>query len=295
VTDQECIGKIANRFVDEAGDGVLFNRRGQVIIGSGGCSRFFILGCASIADPDSVARDLAELRASLLADPYFREVPSMQPQNRKTALFFHAKDDLPEVRREVFALLRKQQGRIGFSAVVRDKAAVLRDVRSMQQATPEYRYSPNDLYDELVKSLFRNQLNHREAYNMYFAKRGSSVRTAALESALVRARDEYTRRWGVLSEAPITVSPASAVDCAGLQIADYFLWSLQRFYERQEDRFLELLWPDVVFVWDRDDTRASKSGVFYQGRPKSRGGRRRSRGGRPKPLTKSALEGRPGI
>jgi hypothetical protein len=31
----------------------------------------------------------------------------MHREARKTALFFHAKDDLPEVRREVFRLLQR--------------------------------------------------------------------------------------------------------------------------------------------------------------------------------------------
>jgi hypothetical protein len=96
---------VANRFVDEAGDAVLFGKRSRVIVGCEGCSRFFILGCASMLDPDLIASELAKLRTELLADPYFRGVPSMQPERKRTALYFHAKDDLPEVRREVFSLL----------------------------------------------------------------------------------------------------------------------------------------------------------------------------------------------
>jgi hypothetical protein len=30
-------------FVDEAGDGTLFDRKGRIIVGMAGCSRFFIL------------------------------------------------------------------------------------------------------------------------------------------------------------------------------------------------------------------------------------------------------------
>ncbi len=41
----------------------------------------------------------------------------MQPKNRKTAVAFHAKDDLPDTRREVFKLLQKKPLR--FYAVVR--------------------------------------------------------------------------------------------------------------------------------------------------------------------------------
>ena len=93
-------------FVDEAGDGTLFNKKGRVIVGTEGCSRYFILGLVDISDPDGVGCKLQNLRARLLEDPYFKGVPSMQPEAGKTAVAFHAKDDLPEVRREVFSLLR---------------------------------------------------------------------------------------------------------------------------------------------------------------------------------------------
>ena len=59
----------------------------------------------------------------MLADPYFKDVPSLQAEEKKTALLFHAKDDLPEVRREVFSLIQRHA--IRFSAIVRDKLRVL--------------------------------------------------------------------------------------------------------------------------------------------------------------------------
>ena len=52
----------------------------------------------------------------------------MQREARKTAVAFHAKDDLPEVRREVFALLKNSPG-LRFFAVVTDKMRVLEYVR----------------------------------------------------------------------------------------------------------------------------------------------------------------------
>jgi hypothetical protein len=64
-------------FVDEAGDDTLFNSRGKVIIGEEGCSRFFLLGVLALPDADAVTRELAELRVRLLADPYFKKVPSI--------------------------------------------------------------------------------------------------------------------------------------------------------------------------------------------------------------------------
>jgi hypothetical protein len=72
-------------FVDEAGDGNLFDAKGRVIVGSEGCSNYFLLGMLDILDPAALGRGLTDLRLTLLADPYFRKVPSMQPDGRKTA------------------------------------------------------------------------------------------------------------------------------------------------------------------------------------------------------------------
>ena len=55
-------------FVDEAGDPVLFNARGKLIVGSEGCSRYFLLGMLDIPNPVALEAELGRLRARLLAD-----------------------------------------------------------------------------------------------------------------------------------------------------------------------------------------------------------------------------------
>ena len=92
-------------FVDEAGDGTLFNKRKQTVVAREGCSRCFILGVLEVVDPVRLDEELESLRSNLRADPYLAKVPSMQPERRKTALAFHAKDDCAEVRREVYRVL----------------------------------------------------------------------------------------------------------------------------------------------------------------------------------------------
>jgi len=203
---------------------------------------------------------LIDLRSRLLLDPYFSGVPSMQPKTRKTSLAFHAKDDLPEVRREVFSLLIKHDLR--FFAVVRDKSKVLAYVRQRNLADSSYRYHPNELYDYLVRSLFKDRLHKDDEYQICFARRGKSDRTEALAAALEAARKKFTEKWGIESTAPMIVRPCSSYDQAGLQAADYFLWALQRFYERSEDRFLNFLWQAFRLVHD-DDNRRTKYGEYY--------------------------------
>ena len=110
---------IRHYFVDEGGDSTLFSKTGKVLVGTEGCSRFFILGLLDVPNP-VVLKDLFdELRERLINDSYFKNVPSMQPKERKTALAFHAKDDLLEVRRDVFQILRDTEG-LRFFTVVAD-------------------------------------------------------------------------------------------------------------------------------------------------------------------------------
>ncbi len=250
-----------NYFVDEAGDANLFDARGRCIVGKQGCSRFFILGLIDLPNPDALARDVHELRARLLADRYFKGVPSMQPEHNKTAHAFHAKDDLPEVRREVFALLQRHP--VTFFAVVREKIRVMDYVRQRNERAPGHRYSPNELYDNLVRRLFRDRLHKDDAYNIHFARRGKSDRTEALAAALEAARTRFAEKWGITSDAPLHVTASSPKRSPGLQAADYFLWALQRAYERREDRYLQLLWPAVALIHSVDDTRRARYGEYY--------------------------------
>ena len=250
---QEGLPSIRHYFVDEAGDGTLFNRRGQIIVGTEGCSRFFILGLLDVLEPDSLSREMKELRKQLLADPYFSGVPSMQPKAKKTALAFHAKDDVSEVRREVFHLLLRHDVR--FFAVVRDKRKLLEYVRQRNERDVSYRYHPNDLYDYLVRRLFKTLLHKDDEYSIYFARRGKSDRTAALRRALEAARHRFREEWGITSDARINVVASTPPAYGGLQAVDYFLWALQRLYERREDRYVEMLWPAYRLVNDLDDTR----------------------------------------
>jgi hypothetical protein len=261
-------------FVDEAGDPILFGSRGSVRIGSEGCSRFFTVGVADIPEAAKLAAALNDLRSRLLADPYFKDVPSMQPGAQKTALLFHAKDDLPEVRREVFSILLQHQ--IRFSAIVRDKFSVLANVRRRNDRDQQYRYNPNELYDAIVRRLFKERLHKHGSYDVYFARRGSSDRTQALETALERAQTRFAKEHGKISQATIRVVPSSPVREPALQAVDYFLWALQRTFEKEEDRFLQLLWPKCSLIIDADDAQHEKGyGTYYTSK---------------KPLTAAALK-----
>ena len=233
-----------------------------MLVGAEGCSHFFILGLLEVPEPTALQNSFDDLRARLMNDSYFNGVPSMQAEERKTALAFHAKDDSAEVRMEVFRLLRDTEG-LRFFAVVTDKRRVLEYVRERNESDPDYRYHPNELYDYLARRLFKQRLHQSSEYHITFSKRGKSDRTAALREALQSARDRFAKQHNITSDTSLQVSQARPKDQASLQAVDYFIWALQRLYERGEERYVNYLWSAFRLVQDIDDRREAGYGVYY--------------------------------
>ena len=249
-------------FVDEAGDPALFANRRTSIVGKDGCSRFFLLGKLEAEDPADLTAKLNVLRADLLAHPYFHGVESFRPERKKTALLFHAKDDLAEVRFQVFDLLMREGKRVRFHAVVCDKEAILREVEQRNAADPTDRYNLNELYDRLMQSLFQGFHGLADRYSVCVAHRGKRDRNEAIRNAIQRAEADFAGTfgfsrggadvWNIQISAPEVDTP--------LQAADYFLWALQRFYEPRVDqrtgetlrdeRFLRMLSSQIAEIHD---------------------------------------------
>ena len=96
-----------------------------------------------------------------------------------------------------------------------------------------------------------------------FAVRGSKPRTAALKHAVLEVEQHFERDFGFARNVSIDVASGYPWDTAGLQACDYFLWALQRFYERGEERFLEAMRPKFVEVFDMDLDAPRQRGVTF--------------------------------
>ncbi len=248
-------------FVDEAGDPTLFDAKGRILVGQEGCSKAFIVGKLDVDDPVALHSALEQLRSDLMADPYFKRVPSMQVERGKTARAFHAKDDVAEVRREVFKVLMGCDVR--FYGVVRHKSALLDYVRQRNEREAEYRYRGDELYDTLVEELFRRYHPLADRLEICFAKRGNKSRTQAFRLAIEKAEARFEREYGVRRSVEVAIVASTPPERAGLQAVDYYLWALQRHYERDESRYVELIWDKVVEIEDMDLIEGSRKGVVY--------------------------------
>lgn len=252
-------------YVDEAGDPTLFGRkRGSgPIVGTDGCSKFFIMGKLEVAHPVSLAQKLNALRQELLADPYFAGVESFKPERPKTAHGFHANNDLPEVRYQVFKLLRENGSDLRFHAVVADKTVIAKQQIKRRIQDPKARYQENSVYDGLIRELYGKFHRLADVYHVWIARRGKSDRNKALREAIENAERDFESKFGFGRNADwhINVSDPNTSIC--LQAVDYFLWAVQRFYERKEQRFLDMMWPQIGEIHDLHH--GGPLGTFFKG------------------------------
>lgn len=148
-------------FVDESGDATFYDKEGNLIVGQPGCSPILLLGFIETQDPQSLRKSIISLHKQVLSDPYFQEFPSLT----KTATAFHAKDDVPEIRYQVFKLIATLEFKAQF-VVARKIEKVFRNNFSANR---------NQFYDHLVARLFENMLHRYERNHIYFSKRGSGT------------------------------------------------------------------------------------------------------------------------
>lgn len=141
-------------------------------------------------------------------------------------------------------------------------SAVARRVKKRNEKDPTYRYRPTELYDSAVRRLFVKKLHTRPAFDVVFASRGKA-RTQALREHLLKAQAASRKAAGTFPDAAIHVRAMPSHQHAGLQVADYCLWALQRMFTKGEDRFLSLIWPKVGLIVDADDASEKPYGTYH--------------------------------
>jgi hypothetical protein len=158
---KEIMREKAYYFVDEAGDPAFYNREGEFIVGKEGCSKILMLGFVETDEPKAIRKELQKVREKIKNDPYLKDVPSL----KKSLSYFHATDDCPEVRQEVYKCLSNLNFKSQFVVA-----------RKIEGVFKKYDCNENKFYDVLIWRLFKNILHRAENNYIYFAKRGSKNR-----------------------------------------------------------------------------------------------------------------------
>ena len=141
-------------------------------------------------------------------------------------------------------------------------------VRKQEADYQDYHYNPNNVYDYFVKLLFQNALHKEDKYFITFAKRGRSDRTDALQKAIIKSQKLYDKKHHTNTKFRFDAIPEIPQNNYGLQAVDYFLWALQRLYERKEDRYFEYLKDSFSTVLDISNS-PSKPILYTKRKPLS--------------------------
>ena len=153
---------------------------------------------------------------------------------------------------------------IRFYAVVQDKQEELKYVKGRNDEDASFKYHPNQSYDYQVRCSLNGKLHKKDLYDIHFSRRGKSDQTEALLEALEKQRQWYLQEFKIESTSSVlNVSAHYSWNMAGLQAVDYFLWALQRFYDRGESRHLEFVWAKCAVINDRHIRGRNGSGTFY--------------------------------
>jgi hypothetical protein len=226
-------------FVDESGDPTFYNRRGKLIVGREGCSPILILGFVETQNPQAMRQAVLELQAEVVRDSYFQNIPSIA----KTAVAFHANDDVPEIRYLFFRLISQLDFKAQFV------------VARKQEAIFKMRFGSNELgfYDDLVSRLFENVLHRYQQSTIYFARRGSRSRQLPLSAAIQHASARFEQKWGKRSSTNIIVQAQSPTGEPCLSVIDYMNWAVYRAYTTGNMGFFNTVESRVSLLVDLYD------------------------------------------
>ena len=182
---------------------------------------------------------LGELQQRIANDPYFQGVPSLA----KTKIAFHAKDDLPEIRFQVYKLLAELDFKAQFIVARKIERAFRNNFAANEKK----------FYDHLVTQLFKNCLHRYADNHIYFAKRGSRSRQEPLETAIQQSISEFEQQWSTQVNTQIQVQSQTPVGEPCLSVIDYMNWAVYRAFTRGEMRYYRTVEEKVSLLVDLYD------------------------------------------
>lgn len=141
-----------HRFLDEAGDTTFYGKGKKNIIGTNGVSNVFILGMIKVKEPLDEVRNKINLLQEKITKDEFYHVPSVLKKIHKTGYYLHATDDLPEVRKEMFDLIKTLN--CSFEAVVGRK--------NIERYETKHKGKEEYFYADLLSHLLKNKLSKHE-------------------------------------------------------------------------------------------------------------------------------------
>lgn len=250
-----------HRFLDEAGDTTFYGKGKIPIIGSTGVSNCFILGMVKFREPlAEVRQQVMDAREAILDSPYFSGIRSISKRVAGGGFYFHASDDIGEVRKEFFDVIK--QINCSFEAVAGRKIPSLYENK--------HNGNEAEFYADLLSHLLKNKMSSEGKLVLNIAQRGKTTRNAVLEMAKQKAEARFeANRPGKVILGKIEFNVQNHRTEPLLDVADYLCWTIQRIFERGETRFYDYVrdkFSLVIDLYDSDKYAGNKN-YYKRGNP----------------------------
>ena len=259
---------ITHRFLDEAGDCTFYGKKRKSIIGTEGVSSCFIIGMVKFKEPlEPIRLKILEMQNAVALDPYF-QVPSVIKKKTRGGYFFHAKDDLPEIKRLFFDYIKTIN--FSFEAVVARK--------TVERFTTKHKDKEEYFYADILSHLLKNKLQKEEGVVLNIAEKGTSTKNNNLTLAFEKAKERYANKLNkktldgeenIIKKrsdiiAKVSFNETNPITEPLLNVADYMCWTIQRIFEKGETRYYDFIAEKVSLVADIYDVENYvEGGNFY--------------------------------
>jgi hypothetical protein len=234
-----------HRFLDESGDTTFFGKRKRIIVGEEGVSKCFILGMVKFkVKLDPIREQIIKMQNEIVSDEFFRDIPSIDKKVSKAGYFFHAKDDIPEVRERFFRFIKTLN--CSFEAVVARKLPEL--------YVSKHKGNESWFYADLLSHLLKNKFSSHSKMVLNIASRGKSTRNYNLELALLKAQKRFESAHPEKEmKTKIVFNVMEQTTEPLLNIADYFCWTIQNVFEKGNVRHYNFLKDKISTIIDLYD------------------------------------------
>ena len=227
------LNNTGHRYFDEAGDTTFYGKGKIPLLGTFGVSSNFLLGMLTLNEPVQLIRQkIIELQNDIITDPYFNNVPSIHKKKSTFGYFLHAKDDIPEVRKLVFDLIISIDCK--FDAVISRK-----DYNIYER---KHNGNQSEFYADMLSNLLHDNIFGFDKLVLNIASRSRCTTHLNLERGLQKAMFISKHKFpNGKSNCQVKFNVQRPTTEPIINIADYFLWAIQRMVERNEKRYFDYL------------------------------------------------------
>jgi hypothetical protein len=245
-----------HRFLDEAGDTTFYAKGRVPMLGNEGVSKTFILGMFSLNEPlKNVREKVIALQDEIANDKYFKGIPSIEKKKSKHGYYLHAKDDIPEVRKMAFELIKSLD--CNFECVVARKAYEIYERKHNGKEA--------EFYADLISHLLKNKLQDYQRLVLNIAERSQCTTHQNLNKGLNKALERAFAHTpnGNHQQCKVDFNVQQPTTEPLLNLTDYCCWAVQRVFEKGETRYYDFLENKISLVVDLYDYPNIETGLNH--------------------------------